>query len=584
MANWVFNPFTDELDYSGSGGGAVVFEGEVATFADLPITIGDPLVGAAYLVRDSTGVWLVNRRQAGIYIRRNNTGVAATDWEYGGDYPVNSVNGQSGNVVLGAADVGAAAVSHTHSAADITSGVLDNARINFAAPDSIGSTTRNSGAFTTLTANNGTLTASAPVLDLGQTWNDEAVFTASISSTTMTVTAVTSGTIKIGQTLTSSGPISTGTRITAFGTGTGGAGTYTVDLSQNRASATITARMLFNAFNVNVVDTLSSANSTLCDLKTDGVSKFSVLKDGTVNFGFPTNSGTWTFRNASTNSARLERNGVPALLVRLQAAGLSRLGLNSEMSLAWGTSTVEDVHLYRDAAGELAQRNGTNAQTFRVYNTFTDANNHERGFLRWSSNVFQIGTEKGSGGGTARALALQTDGTTRITVGTDGFVGIGVAAERPLHIQGSAAFGRMDRQGNNGPAWLMIRMATGTTVSSSWLFGPATGVASVANDDFAIIDYGTSTSGTSGTQRLTIAKSDGQLTVNGNLNLSTKDFVTDTTTGTKIGTGTTQKLGFFNATPAVQPAAVANATDAASTQDRLNDLLARLRTLGLIAT
>jgi hypothetical protein len=106
----------------------------------------------------------------------------------------------------------------------------------------------------------------------------------------------------------------------------------------------------------------------------------------------------------------------------------------------------------------------------------------------------------------------------------------------------------------------------------------------VANDDFAIIDYGTSTSGTSGTQRLTIAKSDGQLTVNGNLNLSTKDFVTDTTTGTKIGTGTTQKLGFFNATPAVQPAAVANATDAASTQDRLNDLLARLRTLGLIAT
>jgi hypothetical protein len=106
----------------------------------------------------------------------------------------------------------------------------------------------------------------------------------------------------------------------------------------------------------------------------------------------------------------------------------------------------------------------------------------------------------------------------------------------------------------------------------------------VANDDFAIIDYGTFTSGTSGTQRLTIAKSDGQLTVNGNLNLSTKDLVTDTTTGTKIGTGTTQKLGFFNATPAVQPAAVADATDAASTQARLNDLLARLRTLGLIAT
>jgi hypothetical protein len=107
---WSFNPFTGNLDITGSSG-AVVFEGEVATFADLPVTIGDPAVGAAFLVRESTGVWLVNRRQAGIYIRRNNAGLS-TDWEYAGDYPVNSVNGQSGNVVLGAADVGAAAATH----------------------------------------------------------------------------------------------------------------------------------------------------------------------------------------------------------------------------------------------------------------------------------------------------------------------------------------------------------------------------------------------------------------------------------------------------------------------------------------
>ena len=57
-----------------------------------------------------------------------------------------------------------------------------------------------------------------------------------------------------------------------------------------------------------------------------------------------------------------------------------------------------------------------------------------------------------------------------------------------------------------------------------------------------------------------------------------------TTTGTKIGTATTQKLGFFNATPVVQPAAVADATDAATVITQLNDLLAKLRTLGIIAT
>jgi hypothetical protein len=62
------------------------------------------------------------------------------------------------------------------------------------------------------------------------------------------------------------------------------------------------------------------------------------------------------------------------------------------------------------------------------------------------------------------------------------------------------------------------------------------------------------------------------------------NVVLGTTTGTKIGTATTQKLGFYNATPVVQPTAVANATDAASVITQLNALLTRMRNLGLIAT
>jgi len=56
------------------------------------------------------------------------------------------------------------------------------------------------------------------------------------------------------------------------------------------------------------------------------------------------------------------------------------------------------------------------------------------------------------------------------------------------------------------------------------------------------------------------------------------------TTGTKIGTSTTQKLGFFNATPVVQPSATpANATDLATAVTLVNDLKSKLVTLGLIA-
>ena len=62
------------------------------------------------------------------------------------------------------------------------------------------------------------------------------------------------------------------------------------------------------------------------------------------------------------------------------------------------------------------------------------------------------------------------------------------------------------------------------------------------------------------------------------------NVVLGTTTGTKIGTATTQKLGFYNATPVVQPTAVADATDAATVITQLNALLTRMRNLGLIAT
>ena len=71
-----------------------------------------------------------------------------------------------------------------------------------------------------------------------------AVFTGSISGTTLTVTAITSGAIALGQTLTGTG-ITDGTKILAFQTGAGGnineAGTYTLNISQSVASTTINA-------------------------------------------------------------------------------------------------------------------------------------------------------------------------------------------------------------------------------------------------------------------------------------------------------------------------------------------------------
>jgi len=70
----------------------------------------------------------------------------------------------------------------------------------------------------------------------------------------------------------------------------------------------------------------------------------------------------------------------------------------------------------------------------------------------------------------------------------------------------------------------------------------------------------------------------------GSIDLSGLNIITDATTGTKIGTATNQKLAFYNATPVVQGASVAGATDAASAITQLNALISRIGATGLIAT
>lgn len=70
------------------------------------------------------------------------------------------------------------------------------------------------------------------------TFTAQAVVTGSITGTVMTVSAVTSGTLAVGQPITGAG-VTAGTVISSLGTGSGGTGTYNVSISQTVASATI---------------------------------------------------------------------------------------------------------------------------------------------------------------------------------------------------------------------------------------------------------------------------------------------------------------------------------------------------------
>jgi hypothetical protein len=278
----------------------------------------------------------------------------------------------------------------------------------------------------------------------------------------------------------------------------------------------------FTGIKYNVTDTASAAGSLLMDLQVGGNSQFSVRKDGRVvanntllvSSAVSDITGLYAGRlNISGNitgiggvaGGRLGFWYNSTLVARVGENGFGVQGTSGIQFWTSGFAGTQEFQLLRDGAHTLAQYSGTNAQTFRVYNTFTDTLNYERGKIEWASNVLRIGTEK-LGSGTARALEFQTDGTTRLTIASNG----------------------------------TTTLASTTVFSSNMAFG--------------------------------------------------------TTTGTKIGTATNQKIGFWNVTPIEQPttgiaeaAFVANAGGTTVTDDStfdgytLQQVVKALRDTGLLA-
>jgi len=141
------------------------------------------------------------------------------------------------------------------------------------------------------------------------------------------------------------------------------------------------------AFKMNMTDAASNASSMLMDLQIGGVTRFAVTKGASVTVGSSSVTGSISvLQSAGTAIAQL--TGTSGFLGLHMAAG----GLISWGSGA-GLNGTQDLFLLRDAANTLALRNSTNAQAFNIYNTYTSGSVYERGFMRWVSNVLEIGTE-----------------------------------------------------------------------------------------------------------------------------------------------------------------------------------------------
>ena len=191
-------------------------------------------------------------------------------------------------------------------------------------------------------------------------------------------------------------------------TGTITASTPALDISQTWNNSGVA----FTAAKINVTNTASINNSSLLDLQVSGVSKFNASLRGDVAF-----------------TGALSAGATANFLIPCDHAIASRTtgsGANSDsiLDVASNTGHTGRLQSWTRAGTIVASIGTTGSASFNgyayVYNTADSAlNNYERGKLEWSSNVFRIGTEK-AGTGSARALELQTDGTTRLTIGTDG--------------------------------------------------------------------------------------------------------------------------------------------------------------------
>jgi hypothetical protein len=176
------------------------------------------------------------------------------------------------------------------------------------------------------------------------------------------------------------------------------------------------------------VNAASGFAGNLLDLQVNGTSQFNVsASTGSITLGSSASTGT----ALSAFGTRLQIGvlGGPSAYAYRTTLGFYWLGSSSDQSVpkfsipqtlnlsGSSTQTVTDgVLITRDADNILAQRNGTNAQTSRVYGTFTDASNYVRAALSSTSTAVTLAAETAGTGADDIPLNLTAAGTGTIKV------------------------------------------------------------------------------------------------------------------------------------------------------------------------
>lgn len=157
-----------------------------------------------------------------------------------------------------------------------------------------------------------------------------------------------------------------------------------------------------------ITATASAAASLVERWRVGGSDILALVKSGALlGVNGSASAPTYSFANETNSGLSLLTPGILGVFtegVRIMDWRTAGVYIPSNaIPLIFGASA--DLYLHRDAADTLAQRNGTAAQTFNIYNTWTDASNYERTTFAWSGNSFYIQTQN-AGTGVARVINL----------------------------------------------------------------------------------------------------------------------------------------------------------------------------------
>lgn len=206
-----------------------------------------------------------------------------------------------------------------------------------------------------------------------------------------------------------------------------------------------------------------------------GQAKFADGTEAAPSITFVNDTSTGIFHSIAGNldlstegTRRMFLNSVNIRFFPNSFNGRVQLSNGSSLGMAADDGTA-DLVLERDAAGVLAQRNGTNAQVARFYRTFTDASNYERTAIQTGAGYVELAAET-AGTGT-------DDISVRLTPAGTG--GVETAAASHYRWVGStiltAPFDAQIRlTGNNPLATMGVVYFGGATTSPTFRIGEGT--------------------------------------------------------------------------------------------------------------